>query len=335
MMKPLRKLLCTALAFFAITSFFGCSPSRPIEGTEQELRVVGHVGDFEVLYEEFRFVALIYKNTLIQTYGEEVFDIPESAAEYAELIREYTYENITYNYAILTMCREVGIEADDPVLQEAVERSIADTVESLGGSRRKYKKYLEENYMTDHFLRFNTCIDLMQNELFYVYTDDLGLIETDDEEIADIISKDFVRTQHIYISKSNGKSDAENREFICAAYDALNRGEDFMTVASRYGDDGDMSSAGVYFPKGYMNEEYESAAFELNYNEFSDIIEDANGYYIIKRLKQDTAYVLANFYTLKSTYQKYKFLELIKDTEDYLEFVPNDYLISLDIIDIL
>ncbi|MBO5415719.1 MAG: peptidylprolyl isomerase [Clostridia bacterium] len=332
-MKMAKRLLCTVLCLLVLT-MFGCSPARPIESTDEELAVVGTVGEFEVLYEEFRFVALIYRDMLIDTYGADIFDTPESAEKYAEMIRDYTYDNITYNYAILTMCREVGIEADDPVLQKAVEDSITDTVKSVGGTRGKYKKYLKENYLTDHFLRFNTCVDFMQSELFYVYSDDLGLIETDDEKISDIILSDFVRTQHIYVSKNNGKSLEENRKTIEAAYDKLLGGADFMTLVTEYGEDEEMTASGICFPEGYMNSGYESAAFALSVDEYSEIIEDTNGYYIIKRIKQDTAYVLANFYTLKPIYQEYKFLSMIDDIQNTLEFVPNDYLNSIDILDI-
>lgn len=335
MMREVKKIISLFVSLIFIFSLLGCSPARPIKGSEDDLRVVGTVGEFEVLFEEFRFAALIYRDTLIKKHGEDIFEDPKIASAYAEQIREYVYDNMTYNYAILSLCREIGIEADDPVLQAAVKKAIDDIVRSLGGTRGKYKKYLKEGYMTDHFLRFNTCIDLMQNELFYAYTDDLALIETDDTSIADIISEEFVRTQHVYISKSNGKTDIENRDRINLAYSKLSEGADFMSVAKEYGDDRDMSDAGVYFPQGYMNEEYEEVAFSLGIDEISEIIEDSNGYYIIKRLPKDTAYIFANFYTLKEMYQEYKFLALIKEAEDELEFIPNEYLTSLDLLEIL
>ncbi|MBQ7383280.1 MAG: peptidylprolyl isomerase [Clostridia bacterium] len=327
-MKIAKKLLCVALCALTFL-MLGCSPARPIDSTDKELTAVGTVGEFEVLYEEFRFAVLIYRDMLIEQYGEDILSSPE----YPEMVREHVYDNITSNYAILTMCREVGIEADDPVLLEAVQKSIAETVESLGG-RGKYKKYLKENYMTDHFLRFNTCIDMMQRELFYVYSDDLGLIETDDAEISDIILEEFARTQHIYVSKNNGKSAEENRQSIAEAYQRLLDGEDFMTLVGKYGEDTEMTENGIYFPEGYMNAEYEKAAFSLSEGEYSGIVEDTNGYYIIKRLKPETAYIFANFYTLKQTYQEYKFLSMIDDIGKTLEFVPNDYLDSIDILDI-
>ena len=34
---------------------------RPIESTEEEARVVGTVGDFEVRYEELRYITLLHK----------------------------------------------------------------------------------------------------------------------------------------------------------------------------------------------------------------------------------------------------------------------------------
>lgn len=329
-----RRFIALSL-LVTVLLFTGCSASRPIESTEEEARVVGTVGEFEVLYEEFRFIALTYKQTLINTYGEDIFDDLEKAEALSRQIKDYVYNTITANYAVLTMCREVGIEADDPILLESVQKKIEETIESLGG-RRKYIKYLEENYLTDNFLRFNTCVDLMQNELFYVYVDDMGLIESEDnyEKISDIIEEKFIRTQHIYISKANGKPYEENKRLIEEAYARIENGEDFMPLVDEFGEDDEMTSDGIYIISGYMDSKYEDVAFNLNVGKYSEIVETDSAFYIIKRLEQDPLYTMWNYDTLCERYQQYTFLGMIDDTQKYLEFLPNEYLKSLNILDI-
>ncbi len=330
--KILSSALCVLLCVL-IFVFSACSTSKPIESSEEELRVVGTVGEFEVLYEELRFLVLTYKEMLIDTYGEDVLSDPETASKYEAEIRDYVYKNITANYAVLKMCREVGIESDEEALSNAVQKDIEDTIKSLGG-RRKYKAFLKESFMTDNFFRFNVRIDKMRNELFYVYTDDLGLIETENEKIYDIITRDFIKTQHIYISKSNGKSYDENLALINELYSRLNNGEDFFSLAESFGEDDELTSDGFYITKGYMSDTYEDIAFSLGKNQISGVIEDNGGFYIIKRFELDNLYVMMNFDTLSDRYQQYTFIEMIDDTQKELEFIPNDYLNSISMLNI-
>lgn len=306
-----------------------CSSPRPIESSEDELRVVGQVGEYDVLYEELRFLVLNYKKTITEAYGEDFFDDPQNV----EAVEKYIFENITYNYAVFKMCLDVGIEHNEPIILDAVQKKVEETVSKVGG-RRKYKKYLQENYLTDQIFRLNIAVDVLQNELMYVYTNDLMIIEKDDDAIYDIIRDEFIRTQHIYISKSNGNSDTENRARIEAAYSELLNGADFMAVAGEYGEDSELKEEGFYILKGYMSEKYEESAFSLKRDEFSGIIEDEGGFYIIKRLEQEPLYVMLNFEMLAERYKYYTFIELINDTQRSLEFVPNEYFYSIDLLDI-
>ncbi|MBO7249846.1 MAG: peptidylprolyl isomerase [Clostridia bacterium] len=330
--KTLKKALLPILlcVCFLLTA---CAKYEPIESTEQDLTVVGHVGEFEVKYEELRFVLLSQKKIMMEKYGEDIFENPETSAHYTEMLREFVYESLTANYVILTLCREVGIEANEEPLLEAVQEKLESTANELGGARR-YKKFLAENNMTDSFFRFNLLVDIMQNELYYVYTKDLQLIEVDDDKIYDAIQSEFARTQHIYISKSNGKSYDQNKAIIDSAYAQLTSGADFMTVATTYGEDTELTTDGYYIPKGYMSEAYDKAAFELSVDAFTGVIEDDDGFYIIKRLAIEPMYLMINFDTLKDRYQKYAFLNIIDTEREKLEFVPTEYLAALDILSI-
>ena len=330
--KILKSSLCCALCLL-IFILAGCSKDNPMKSTEEDLRVVGSVGEFDVLYEELRFLALTYKASLVDTYGADIFNDPQAADKYESEMREYIYQNITANYAILKMCREVGIEADEQAFSDAVEREIESIIDSLGG-KKSYKSFLRENFMTDNFFRFNTRVNKMKSELFYVYTDDLELIETENDNIYEIIKKEFVRTQHIYISKSNGKSYDENRALIEDAYSRAQNGEDFFSLASKYSEDEELTADGFYIVKGYMSEQYENVAFSLSENGMSGIIEDDSGFYIIKRLELDSVYIMMNFETLSDRYQQYTFLSMIDDVQKELEFVPNDFLKNINLLEI-
>lgn len=316
--KILLLFLCTLICF----SCFACSKkAEPIPSTEEELRSVGTVGEYTIPYEELRFAILTCRAMLEEKYGADF--LSEQGA--VEQIRADVYDNITYNYAILTLCREVGILQDDPKLLEKVQQTIEQTVEELG-SRKKYEKYLEENGMTDHFFRFNTLVDLMQNELYYVYRDDLGLIATDYEVVYNKIRREFASVSHIYISAES--ENAEHR--IAEAYEKLEGGADFDSVLAEYGEDTELPSEGYYIPKGYMTQEYEDVAFSLELRAYSEVLRVGDGYYIICRRPISTEYVMMNYETLKKRYQDYAFLAMIEKAQEELAFVPNSYGESLN-----
>ena len=318
----LRLLSLLLVLLQGVPLLCGCSrTSAPIEATEEEMRAVGNVGDYEVAYDEYRFAVLTCRGMLTEEYGESFLQ----SADAKERILENVLSNITYNYAVLTLCAEVGILPDNETLLEAVQQKVDKTVEELG-SRRKYRRYLEENGLTDRLYRFNLMVDLMQNELFYVYVDDLGLIESEDAEVYDIILKEFINVSHIYVSKATEGA----YERICQAQSRLQNGEDFAALVAEYNEDDGQTEGGDCIPRGYMSEPYENAAFSLGVGSISDVVEDSNGYYIIRRGTVDTGYVLMHFDTLADRYRSYAFLDMIEKEQAKLQLVFNSYGASLD-----
>lgn len=331
--KTLKCILALILVFSSLLSLSSCAKVKPIESSVEDSRIVGKIGEFEIRYEELRFAIITQKKLFMDTYGDAIFETPESAQKYSAEILAAAYDSIKFNYAILTMCQEVAMDVNDPEILEAVQKTVEDTVSEIG-SMKKYKGYLAENALTDSLFRFNIQVDKLRNELFYVYVDDLGLIKSEYNDIAKSIETTFVRTQHVYISKNNGRSYEENRSRIEEAYRKLEEGCDFMQAVKDYGEDSEAGDDGFYFPVGYMNETYELCAFSLEKGEYSEIIEDSNGFYIIKRLPQDSLYVMMNFDTLSKRYQDYAFLAMINEVESRLTFIPNELASSIEVLDI-
>ncbi len=323
----MKRILCLVLAL--ITLLLTSCAVKPIKSSSDDLCVVGTVGSHEIAYEELRFVVNTYKKSLTDSLGSNIFDNGESADAYRKEISEYFAENITFNYTILAMCESSFLDTSNARVDEAVQKEVEKLVESLGGIG-KYKKYLRENYLTDKVYRDNVKAEILQNELFYVYVDDFGFIESDTDKIYDIIKKDFVRTQHVYVSKNiDGALDKIN-----TAYSEIEDGADFFETVKKYGEDSSLTEVGEYITRGYMRDEYEAAAYSLDIGEHSGIIESGNGYFIVKRLELDALYIMLNLDMLSERYQRYAFLAMIYEEQKKLEFVPNDYMKGLDLLDL-
>ena len=106
---------------------------------------------------------------------------------------------------------------------------------------------------------------------------------------------------------------------------------DFWDTVLKYGEDSSLKESGEYITRGYMNDEYEKSAYALRVDEYSEVIESNNGYFIVKRLDQDPMYVMLNLKMLTERYQRYAFIEMIYEQQRLLEFVPNEYFNSLDL----
>ena len=315
-----RSPLAAICVLFAVCLMFsGCSEYKQIEPEADDLRTVGTIGDKEVYFDQLRFAVYTCRDAMISTYGEGIFD-GEDAPLYLEMLRKQVLASITADYATLALCEEYGIGLGEPTVLESVDGKLASLVEELG-SMRKYKKYLKENHLTDRTLRFSTEISILQNELFYVYVDDLGIIENDDDKLYDLIKKEFIKVRHVFIPHS--ESDA--MQTVTAD---LADGASFASLIEKYGSDGEMSADGIFILKGYMSEEYESVAFGLDVGEISDVVEDENGVYLIERLELIPTDIMLNFNRLKDLYQTYTFYSMIDQKQAELEFIPNDVGVS-------
>ena len=311
------RLLALLIPLAMLLSLLGCAYEQ-IPPTDEDLTVVGQVEGKDVYLEELRFVAYTYRDMLTTQYGEDIFEGAESE-KYLNMLRELVYANITASYAIIVMCEEVSIHMGNATVIQKVDTTIAEAVEEMGGMGQ-YKKFLKENYMTDHFYRFSTEISLLENELMYVYVDDLSLIENDDEKIYDIIKDEFIVVRHIFIPHT-----AENaQQKISDAYDRIANGESLAAVIADVGGDPDMTDDGLFILDGYMTDAYENVAFGLKVGEHSNVVSDENGYYIIERLEMNPLSIMTKFDYLKQLYQTYTFYAAVDRVQADLTFVPNE-----------
>ncbi len=293
----------------------GCSTYKPLKDDEDSATVVGTVAGRNVYLDEFKFAFQTCKEQMLATYGEGIFD-GDDAEHYANMLKERVFSSITADYAVILLCEEVKISLGEPVIVERVDEKMQALVDELGGMH-KYKKYLKENGLTDRLLRFTTEVSLLRNELLYVYTDDIGVIESDYDELYDIIKKEFISVRHIFVPHSE-----EDVMFVIE--EEYMNGASFEELMAEYNRDTEMTADGNFILKGYMSEEYEKAAFALKVGSVSEIISDQNGLYIIERLSMPSSAIMYNFERLKSLYQTYTFYDIIDNKQSELTFEIND-----------
>lgn len=333
MKKNLKRLCCLGALLSALCIVLSSCGYEPIESTEEESAIVGNIDSYAVKYEELRYITMLYKNKIADTYGSDIWENEETAEQYREMLESEVASAIKQDCAVVKLARGIGYGLSDSSVTAYVDSFLSDLVDELGGMS-KYKKYLKENYMTDSFLRLTVSTDFLENAVRYAYID-LGIISNDMNEVYEMIMDGdvFVHTAHIFISASReGRSDEESRALADEAYQALRSGETFESVMERYNEDSDMSvENGMYFLEGEVDEHYAETVEGLRYGKYSKVISSSGGYIIVKRLEPDPQYVMLNISSLMDQYQFYEISKAISECRDELVFTPNDLFNSIDL----
>ena len=321
-MKKLNKIISLILVMtMALLSLMSCGgKNSPIESSEEDLRTVMTAGEYEVPYELFRYFFMNFKNQFEST-DENIWTGKDASEKKAELDASVVGA-IKGVYAVLSLCKEYGISKDDKLILENVQATIDDTVDSYGGAKA-YSKALAENYMTDSVYRLLVAVDLCESELYNTMLD-VGVIDNSDEAaLANINGSDFIRTIQILIKNDAGDDIEENRKTANDLLERIKRGEDMDTLIGRYSEDLSMTPDGYYSTHLELIEEYEEAAYKLEIDEVSEVVESYVGFHIIKRLSKEADYIEKNFKDLKTQYLTSAFYRLIEAEKDKINVVKN------------
>ncbi len=331
------KILSFLLAcLFSLMSLSSCAFSG-------ELRSVGTVGEYDVPYEEIYFLANSYKTSLEGKYGEYATLDAEDKAAFDNELKELVYSNIITNYAILTLCKKEGLTLQSDGIDDRVDEYINLIIESnFDGSKSDYKESMEMYYLTDHYVRFTSAVDLLYSD-FLAKELEKSEDELDDESLAEIVKNEFARTWHIMIFNDAGESVGANREKAEEALSKLRDGSMTMykLIGSSYNEDLSITDLdGIYFAKGTRDESYEAAAFALEVGGVSDVIElfyenpqgeVVSAFCILQRLEIEDTYIKENLESLKEEYVSSKISGLLDKVKKELSFMPNDYGSSLEL----
>ena len=308
--------VCTALLLAVLTLFWGCEVADPyaaIDPTEDDMRVVATVGDYEIYYDELRFLTVNAKASLTASYGVDWSDSAE-AEKYSDELSSMVWDNLLHNYVILSMYDE-AYDGDYTEIEERLKTDVSGIIDSCGG-RDEYIAYLAENSLADRVVRLNLRVDLCELELldYYVLTED---INTDEETVFgeymvyDGLGAELIRVMHICIEGNSESS----RELARELRGRIALGEDVFDIAREYSSDySDELSGGDYLSHGDYDKKYEDVAFRLAAGEVSDVVEIESDCYVICRLEKDISYIIQNY---SYFYQKYLFSEFDKIVDEF------------------
>ncbi len=296
---------------------------------------IGTCSGQKVYYDELRYVTMTYKDMFTAEYGVN-WDDPAQAAQYREELERTVWDMMLNNYAVLATCGVYMPEVpmDDKSIKAAVDADIEEYIASYGGEEG-FREAMSKLYMTERFVRFNLTVAQLENELFYVLTDDLGLIVDDLNTFeAWLVDGNAVYVNHIYISNDPGDSVEENRALAEETRRQLASGEKTLSeiINSRVNEDL-TNTAPYYIVRDVYIEEMESAALSLDrVGAVSEVVEVEGGFYILVRQEDSEVILKQKSAALLNSYQWAKVEEEVKKYRPTIQIELNDFGKGIDLV---
>lgn len=319
-----KRIFGLILTLVMLLSFFCACADDIIKSTDEELKVVGNCGDYEVTYQELRYLTMTYKALLSQKYGDDIFSSVSSEyiGEYINELETAVVKQLTEDYASLAEFEANGIALDDSVTEDYVDAMVEELKLRYGGIEG-YAAYIKECYMTDELVRskyaFEHCFDR-----YY----DIIAKEYDREAYDAVLGKEgFVRVRSIFIRNDKGEKIETNRANAERVRNEIAAGasiEDY--IGTRYNQD--PSNCDYYFMEDYFERIY---GISLEIGEVSPVIEIDDCFYIIQRVEFDEAYFELNIESCKQKYIVDKIYKFIDERASKMKFEFNEYGKSIDL----
>jgi parvulin-like peptidyl-prolyl isomerase len=351
--RLVRTLALVMASLMLMTVLCSCgSKIKPVESTEQEMRVIGKCDEYDIYYEELRFVTDTYKTQLEQKYGKGIWDDARTAEKYRGELEELVLENLKANYAILTGCKNLMVSTSGKEIDEYVQEQIENLVNQsqaeggFGGDFDAYLAWLAENGLTDHYLRFIYRANYLESAMYYALVDG-GIFEYGEDNFSEYLDyvlagEDYARTIHVYIPVEDESKRDSYYETAKAIADELAACEDdderyalmCRHIGSAANKDLTITEAGYYFTHNEMGKAYEAAAFALDEYGTSGVVEYGGGYYVIMRMPIEELYVLMYGEKLLQYYQSAKMGEYQDGIKENMTVELNEYGKSLDFVNL-
>lgn len=288
MIKTIRRGAAAFLAAIVLTgSLTGC-------GTLSNTKIVlttGLTGDqlFKVgksvcTLPEAMIYVMDYKQQYENAYGVEMWEHDFGGVTLEEYVKDTIIAQLASIKAVTLLAKENDVTLSDAE-KEKVSQAAEEYYSALTDEQKKYMK-VEKSDVEDLY-----TAHALSKKVYTEITKDVNTEVSDDE--ARIIT-----IQQIHLDS------LDNAEIVKAR---LDEGKDFGTVAAAYNKD---SQTTVTLGRGEKEAAYEEAAFSLENDQISDVIETTDGYYILKCVNNfDRDATEANKITMVEKRRDQKFTE--------------------------
>lgn len=281
MKKKLLNKLCVGLAvLLAIGSLCACGDSergKVVFTTGFAEDELFRIGEVSCSMPEYMLYLTNTQNRYEGVFGEEIWDVTFEDAAFQDNVKDIVLAKIAQMKSVYLLAKEKGVTLTEQET-ERLEKAAAEYFDSLNQTEIEVMKVSE-----DTVLRLYTEYALAEK----VYQQIIAGVnpEISDDEARTITVEQIVLKTHT--TDSTGKMIAYSESMKAQALEKIGEirelatdGEhEFLELAGKYNEEDVIS---ISFKKGEMDAAIEEAAFNLQTDEVSQVIETPYGYYLLK-----------------------------------------------------
>ncbi|MCR4895958.1 MAG: peptidylprolyl isomerase [Lachnospiraceae bacterium] len=234
------------------------------------------VGDRVCTLPEFMVYLVNIRNQYEEVYGEEIWDASLDGVTLEENVREIVLARIAQVKTMALMAQSYEVTLTDKEMKQ-VREAAQEYYESLS------PREVELLGVTEELLENMYAEYALENKVYMEMISDINPEISDDEAR-------FVKLQYIYFTtvfrdaggNVNSYDDQKKQEIYRQAMQVRSMamdGNDFGQLASTYSDDDNYS---ISVGNGSLDPVLDEAAFSMETDEISSVLETENGYYILR-----------------------------------------------------
>ena len=238
---------------------------------------VFRIGDTGCTRSELMVYLTTTQNRYENVYGAEIWNIAGDGTTLEENVKETVLARIAQIKTMCLLANSKGVS-----LEEAERKLVLQAAEEYYGSLNETEIALMG--VTEELVRRLYTEYALANKVYQYIIQDINPEISDDEARTITVQHILLRT---WTTDGSGARVPYGEDVKQTVYEkaleirrqAVEEEQDFLDLASRYSED---TSITYNFRKGMMDETFEEAAFSLETDEISQVIETETGYHIIK-----------------------------------------------------
>ena len=286
--KILRAVAILMVCGMLIASLCACANAR-------NKKVVATSGDYEITYEQLRFVTMTYKMDLDDKYGDgndengTIWDDPTTAEQYRAELEELVWNTVKENYALLQACAEhgVGIKVfEGKEIKASVDEAMKELLAEYP-TKKAFREDAEDRYATENLFRFYLALDEMKYMLHTAMQNE-GAFFTNEEAFEEWLrGGNYAYVQHFMLTHESDEEKEENRAILEDARQKYMAGEWNLGDCINKAND-DLTNVSPYFVVRNVHKDVMvDAAVALNgAGDISEIVEVDGALYVFVRIPE-------------------------------------------------
>ncbi len=273
---PRKKIIFMITALLMMTIFInGCSNSTRLSDD-----AVATINGNSVSLAEYEKTLALQKMTYETQMGPDIFNQEVGPGmTLLDSMKKSILEKLILDEILIQEAGKKKIEASEEEIRESY-----DPFMEFVNENETFKEFVEENDIDEAYIKQQINKDIIIHKYRDLFIEELDIGQEAAREYYDdnpeIFLQEEVKAKHILVRADEDKAKERAQEIL----DQINNPQDFNRLWEDYqtsDEEGIIAEDLDRFGRGVMVPEFESAAFAMEANEISDLVESSFGFHII------------------------------------------------------